>query len=177
MPAVVTPRPPNRLHRRMRLPQPRGWLVRDGPVVGRRHRGVGVSRPFQRRRPESNRCRRLCRPLRSHSATTPRRPPSLAGTGWRGLSGVERIALCIASIPVMKLFGVRLAAFSIGVSGRTRVGSTLMPRLWTVRWRILALWHAISLSVEGPYGTGGQGQVEGREASPYGLDSSPRHGI
>ena len=28
-----------------------------------------------RRRPESNRCRRLCRPLRSHSATSPR-PPS-----------------------------------------------------------------------------------------------------
>jgi integrase len=25
----------------------------------------------QRRRPESNRCRRLCRPLRSHSATSP----------------------------------------------------------------------------------------------------------
>jgi hypothetical protein len=26
---------------------------------------------YQRRRPESNRCRRLCRPLRSHSATSP----------------------------------------------------------------------------------------------------------
>jgi hypothetical protein len=30
-----------------------------------------------RRRPESNRCTRLCRPLRSHSATSPQ-PPSLA---------------------------------------------------------------------------------------------------
>src|SRR5215210_6091288 len=31
-----------------------------------------------RRRPESNRCTRLCRPLRSHSATAPKRAPRLA---------------------------------------------------------------------------------------------------
>ncbi len=30
-----------------------------------------MARGAQRRRPESNRCRRLCRPLRSHSATSP----------------------------------------------------------------------------------------------------------
>ena len=38
-------------------------------------RGIAWSRRSQRapkrRRPESNRCRRLCRPLRSHSATSP----------------------------------------------------------------------------------------------------------
>ena len=38
----------------------------------------------QRRRPESNRCKRLCRPLRSHSATA---PGSLEGTAARGESG------------------------------------------------------------------------------------------
>jgi hypothetical protein len=30
-----------------------------------------ICRQMPRRRPESNRCRRLCRPLRSHSATSP----------------------------------------------------------------------------------------------------------
>src|SRR5271166_4498049 len=35
-----------------------------------------ICRPlYQRRRPESNRCRRLCRPLRSHSATSPALSP------------------------------------------------------------------------------------------------------
>jgi hypothetical protein len=33
----------------------------------------------QRRRPESNRCRRLCRPLRSHSATSPSCASSVPG--------------------------------------------------------------------------------------------------
>ena len=38
----------------------------------------------QRRRPESNRCKRLCRPLRSHSATSPRLPHK--GIGWERAS-------------------------------------------------------------------------------------------
>jgi hypothetical protein len=49
-------------------------------VGGRRFRSAAralsaVPQPVrQRRRPESNRCTRLCRPLRSHSATSPQRP-------------------------------------------------------------------------------------------------------
>ena len=39
-------------------------------VHGSQQRGPVDQR--KRRRPESNRCRRLCRPLRSHSATSPR---------------------------------------------------------------------------------------------------------
>ena len=42
---------------------------------------------LHRRRPESNRCRRLCRPLRSHSATSPR-DVKCSGAGERyGLPG------------------------------------------------------------------------------------------
>ena len=57
-------------------------MVRSAPPpIGkalRHHAGSrpdpGVNVPAQpiRRRPESNRCTRLCRPLRSHSATSPR---------------------------------------------------------------------------------------------------------
>jgi hypothetical protein len=36
-----------------------------------RQQNMPICRHFERRRPESNRCRRLCRPLRSHSATSP----------------------------------------------------------------------------------------------------------
>ncbi len=40
--------------------------------TNKRSRGAGNGRKDRsRRRPESNRCRRLCRPLRSHSATSP----------------------------------------------------------------------------------------------------------
>ena len=35
-----------------------------------------------RRRPESNRCKRLCRPLRSHSATSPRGPSLARVWAW-----------------------------------------------------------------------------------------------
>ena len=42
---------------------------------------------LQRRRPESNRCRRLCRPLRSHSATSPGHRRVAAG---RGASQAQR---------------------------------------------------------------------------------------
>src|SRR3954467_8912243 len=48
-------------------------------VSGATHRfstcGHAFRRETERRRPESNRCTRLCRPLRSHSATAP---------GWAG---------------------------------------------------------------------------------------------
>ena len=66
---------------------------RAGIVVGDRlaglapdvQRGAGdrvavPTRLQSRRRPESNRCRRLCRPLRSHSATSPR-PRRVAARG------------------------------------------------------------------------------------------------
>ncbi len=39
----------------------------------------------QRRRPESNRCKRLCRPLRNHSATSPRGAPRVTGDGTLAL--------------------------------------------------------------------------------------------
>jgi hypothetical protein len=32
---------------------------------------AGLGQAQERRRPESNRCKRLCRPLRNHSATAP----------------------------------------------------------------------------------------------------------
>ncbi len=53
------------------FPRPRND---DGRPVRTAHR-------TQRHRPESNRCRRLCRPLRSHSATVPGplHPTHLAG--------------------------------------------------------------------------------------------------
>jgi hypothetical protein len=44
-----------------------GW-----PQLSRRYR-AHTAKGHQRRRPESNRCTRLCRPLRNHSATSPRR--------------------------------------------------------------------------------------------------------
>jgi hypothetical protein len=47
----------------------------------------------KRRRPESNRCARLCRPLRSHSATAPRAPHILGpalGAGTRGAGPNDR---------------------------------------------------------------------------------------
>jgi hypothetical protein len=76
--------------RRSRLPERLGspW----GAVAGRRgageqpHPQSGLFAAFtQRRRPESNRCRRLCRPLRSHSATSPRVPrvPTAVDCGRR----------------------------------------------------------------------------------------------
>jgi integrase len=39
----------------------------------------------KRRRPESNRCKRLCRPLRSHSATSPRRLSEYRAVATLGL--------------------------------------------------------------------------------------------
>jgi hypothetical protein len=53
----------------------------DGAQVSRRQR---LKAPLcrqrsQRRRPESNRCKRLCRPLRSHSATSPSSTASVSG--------------------------------------------------------------------------------------------------
>jgi integrase len=51
------------------------------PSYKKRTTVLGVAETLktaQRRRPESNRCRRLCRPLRSHSATSPG-SPSVAG--------------------------------------------------------------------------------------------------
>jgi hypothetical protein len=57
---VGRPRPPGRLDQALRRDAgPRGEAAPGG-------RG-----PRARRRPESNRCARLCRPLRSHSATAP----------------------------------------------------------------------------------------------------------
>jgi hypothetical protein len=50
---------------------PHTYLVRQ-----RKPRRGGALR--ERRRPESNRCRRLCRPLRNHSATSPKLRRSLA---------------------------------------------------------------------------------------------------
>ena len=44
-----------------------------------------------RRRPESNRCRRLCRPLRSHSATSPR-APSVAASARPPVTPLRRSA-------------------------------------------------------------------------------------
>jgi hypothetical protein len=41
-------------------------------VIEHQAQSLGVREGFaERRRPESNRCKRLCRPLRSHSATSP----------------------------------------------------------------------------------------------------------
>jgi hypothetical protein len=69
------------------------WAQKSSPVDGflgefwesrrssaqRSDQKVPICRDFPRRRPESNRCRRLCRPLRSHSATSPRGTPSVSG--------------------------------------------------------------------------------------------------
>jgi hypothetical protein len=55
----------------------------------------GIQKPrvsgvfVERRRPESNRCRRLCRPLRSHSATSPGSPISVSGREGVGRSRME----------------------------------------------------------------------------------------
>src|SRR3712207_835119 len=41
--------------------------------------GFTTARRTKRRRPESNWCKRLCRPLRSHSARAPKGPASVPG--------------------------------------------------------------------------------------------------
>jgi hypothetical protein len=41
---------------------------------------VPICRHYSRRRPESNRCKRLCRPLRSHSATSPKHRKGIGAT-------------------------------------------------------------------------------------------------
>ena len=69
----------------------RRWTTLDGSLSGRARdtngRGEQSREPRfpgssggirRRRRPESNRCRRLCRPLRNHSATSPRATARLA---------------------------------------------------------------------------------------------------
>ena len=54
-------------------------LVTAVAPPGLTHRRGVIARKKERRRPESNRCRRLCRPLRSHSATSPRSQRVAAG--------------------------------------------------------------------------------------------------
>ena len=49
------------------------------PAVPRYRSCGSPPKQLERRRPESNRCRRLCRPLRNHSATSPRMPRSVSG--------------------------------------------------------------------------------------------------
>ena len=54
---------------------------RSGGAGARASRGCPLRRSHSplRRRPESNRCRRLCRPLRNHSATSPRTTVKASG--------------------------------------------------------------------------------------------------
>ena len=59
----------------------------------------------ERRRPESNRCKRLCRPLRSHSATSPRCLPSVSG-GSAGQSRLTWIHRMLAWLGVFDVVGV-----------------------------------------------------------------------
>ncbi len=73
------------------LDELRGARSRDTAGTQRGHMRFVTSRVLPanqaRRRPESNRCRRLCRPLRSHSATSPRVPRVPTGTGPRSPDG------------------------------------------------------------------------------------------
>src|SRR5215213_6848797 len=61
----------------------------NGVPCSRNYRAIPAPEP--RRRPESNRCKRLCRPLRSHSATAPEwlHPTALSGVPVGREAGVD----------------------------------------------------------------------------------------
>ena len=66
----------------IRIAIPTSFRGRTTPRYTRRPacgRGASGHALRQRRRPESNRCKRLCRPLRNHSATAPEGGTTLAG--------------------------------------------------------------------------------------------------
>jgi hypothetical protein len=98
-------------------------MTRAGAIVGnkivdRDGRGhAPARRDPQRRRPESNRCKRLCRPLRNHSATSPcanQRTGSLVGrartaadhpgaqpvNALRVLAGIACVSVTVAAVLV-----------------------------------------------------------------------------
>ncbi len=100
-------------------PQPaasRCGLGRAGVV--RPARGVAGSRPV-RRRPDSNWCKRLCRPLDSRSPTSPERTGRLAGTDDRVLGGPRTRSPVIVADAVAS--GVRDS--SRGARGPSRSGA------------------------------------------------------
>ena len=51
--------------------RPAAFDLKFGSLSGAKELGGVGGSPEPRRGPESNRCTRLCRPLRSHSATAP----------------------------------------------------------------------------------------------------------
>ena len=74
-PTPLVPSPPDGCPSSDPRSRPRTHQATQEASRSRLSRRARVS--TQRRRPESNRCRRLCRPLRSHSATSPG-PPRVA---------------------------------------------------------------------------------------------------
>src|SRR3954454_20285397 len=111
------------------------------PGATRRGRGSITGKPQRRprRRPESNRCKRLCRPLRSHSATAPGaargyrgriRAPSCLGVVVRHHDGtVEAVIAELARVRHGVVTRRRLLAVGITlaeVRSRLRSGSLLL---------------------------------------------------
>ena len=87
------------------------------PPVARREpsRGRVSSFPYRskRRRADSNRCTRLCRPLPNHSATS---PGTRMVAPQRAAARASRLSLARAS--------VRLTRYALGAWGRRRCGAT-----------------------------------------------------
>ncbi len=98
----------------VRVGAERDWLPRrcgnPGPHPRRHARYPGVESCPRRRLPESNRCKRLCRPLRSHSAKAPGLTCGTpAGSGKR-LMGFEPTTFCMASRRSSQLSYSRMVA-------------------------------------------------------------------